>query len=266
MKKTLLLASILPLLAACNSSETNGDNGIDSGIKPIQPIEPPPPVHPIEPGEPVHPIEPETPVEPENPIEPINYKEVAEFFKTDETFVYDLCETDYIPHLPTSYQYELSCIWDRKIGQFDIYYQERKNTIGPNKESYLESVVSINKDSIKNDQFLTKFNLYHPYSSNLKYISFYALSYWRDDLGDDHKQSINFDFEFIENMAYIKIFNTENDRAISRTIFQNANEKSFALEAEFNVESGNSGYYRRIHNKQMLSLLHKAFGRVSLEN
>lgn len=70
MLNKVIALGLLPLLVACNSSDSNnGDTGLPEGEIgiPVNPIEPGTPVLPIEPGTPVQPIEPETPVQ---PIEP----------------------------------------------------------------------------------------------------------------------------------------------------------------------------------------------------
>ncbi|MEF1341787.1 hypothetical protein REH81_34425, partial [Vibrio rotiferianus] len=127
MNKTLLLASILPFLVACNSSDTSGNVDVDSGLKPVNPIEPGEPVQPIEPDTPVNPIEPGEPVNPIEPVVPM-YQAVADHFQKTYDQIHDLCESDYHLNEISGFHYEMECRWSESDETFSVYYQEKTDT------------------------------------------------------------------------------------------------------------------------------------------
>ncbi|WP_052478915.1 hypothetical protein [Vibrio jasicida] len=247
MKKTLLLASILPFLVACNSSDTSGDNDIDTGIKPIQPIEPAPPVHPIEPGEPVHPIEPEHPVhpiepetpvhpiepgEPINPIEPVvpMYQAVADHFQKTYDQIHDLCESDYHLNEMSGFHYEMECRWSESDETFSVYYQEKTDT-----SNQVADITLIFNNELLNDNYIGV-DLKHRTAITQRVFDvedFSLVTYYRDNIHWEVNTAHSFEHIHAQTRHQAVVMNHPDDKTMPRDFLRMSEELTFGIESTF---------------------------------
>jgi hypothetical protein len=229
MKKTLLLASILPLLAACNSSDTNGDNGIDSGIKPVQPIEPAPPVHPIEPETPVHPIEPGEPINPIEPVVPM-YQAVADHFQKTYDQIHDLCESDYHLNEMSGFHYEMECRWFESDETFSVYYQEKTDT-----SNQVADITLIFNNELLNDNYIGV-DLKHRTAITQRVFDvedFSLVTYYRDNIHWEVNTAHSFEHIHAQTRHQAVVMNHLDDKTMPRDFLRMSEELTFGIESTF---------------------------------
>lgn len=226
MNKTLLLASILPFLVACNSSDTSGNVDVDSGLKPVnpiepgkpvQPIEPESPVHPIEPGEPVQPIEPDTPVnpiepgEPVNPIEPVvpMYQAVADHFQKTYDQIHDLCESD---------------------ETFSVYYQEKTDT-----SSQVADITLIFNNELLNNNHVG-IDLKHRTAITQRVIDvedFSLVTYYRNNIYWEKHKAHSFDHIHAQTRHQAVVMNSAEDKDMPLDFLRMSEQLTYGVESTF---------------------------------
>ncbi|UQA53101.1 MULTISPECIES: hypothetical protein [Vibrio] len=271
MKKTLLLASILPFLVACNSSDTSGDNDIDTGIKPIQPIEPAPPVHSIEPGEPVHPIEPSEPVhpiEPERPEEPVHpiepgismYQTVANHFNKTYDEIYDFCESDYSLDNKPNDKYNIYCKWNNLHKKFTVTFDSESYK----SESKIPYSAKIEFDITDHFQSIGYFgyrmNVSFPNNDSYLNVSEFVIRQYYSSSGVEEVVAEQlFDPLIFQSSALLSIendlSNDEQNTMIPKQRFQGLPENYFQIETT--LETNPNGSVTQIHKFHQSQPFHK---------
>ncbi|YCO01212.1 hypothetical protein ACB087_09330 [Vibrio sp. VNB-15] len=246
MNKTLLLASILPFLAACNTSDNNGENGIDSGIKPI---------HPIEPGEPVHPIEPE-PGEPGIPILPPGdgedggegngeeidpgedevdvivpmYQAVADHFQKTYDQIHDLCESDYHLNEIPDFKYEMECRWSESEKTFSVYYQEKTGA----SNQVADITLSFNNELL-NDNYIG-IDLKHRTAITQRAFDvedFSLVTYFRDNIHWEVNTAHSFDHVHAQTRHQAVVMNHPDDKTMPLYFLGMSEKLTFGVESTF---------------------------------
>lgn len=260
MFKKVIAFGLLPLLVACNSSNSDKQET-------------------VLPGEPGMDIEspgngndgadcnsgnwewcdPSTDHDSEEDLTPSKnpmYLAVAEHFHTRYEFVHDVCESEYSENLPIEVKYNLTCDWVDE--SFVVTYTEFSNE-NHLRGGYSTIMLTINNDYLNRQSLGFNAFLYSPAPPAMTEVKNFSFDISEHPFDWDQAKVNPFEFHAIASSHDLLIKTNQPGSSIYLSDFIGSDSKRFRLYSDIEIESGNASIYDNIANYQLFYLVYRAF-------
>ncbi|PMO87648.1 hypothetical protein BCS98_18015 [Vibrio breoganii] len=266
MFKQVIALGLLPLLVACNSSDSNtnggNDNGGDGGSI-------------IVPGEPGIDIDgPDnggdgedgtggdiTPPDPDEDVFNPTYKKAADYFHVDYQKIEDICDTDYSEFLSTGTNYSLTCDWVENKNEFVIRYTEFSNDLENQSGEHTTLSLRFDEQYSNTQEFSIDALLYHPMTEGVSEVTSFAFEITDNPFDWTTAISYPFSFEVLSSGMDLLIMSNSNANPTLVNISQlyESESKRFRVISNAQLESGETSIYDNFSNEKLFYFVYQAF-------